>query len=988
MLSLCSKDRNETHAQYIVSTLLLASTMLPMTFPTRVRRAVDLWTRQLVGGASAIVAHEGVACTLLHKLAVREEDKVTQHLLLHSVLTAADNNLLVAEPSLDIGMHASVHASGAPPFAWMHVCSNAGAGQHLEGMYDSLCALLLHIPSYKNAHSFMADTTCAFALHVWRCILLQHPVGDAGFLSEALPALLALAAARPGPVAQLAQQAVQLTMKEQACPGFSSLQRLLLEFPALRSGSPAGSAAADSLRTVPVFFPEEDPWWQTYTKLDAQSFEYALSSDEWLPELRRALIQHLVCAETDCPRAGMHQKLQEASSDELSSWCSQAVCIALHSTGDSAEEQVQLGVVQGNTVAGVSTFVASGQSEEPDADAEQAAVDITMDEILGSSSLQTALRQHAARLPQLQQLAQVILQEPVALHSSPSFALHTHSEQEQDKMQLGGTGWPGLPDLVLSAQAVRAVADGTDRADSSQLQQSGAALVSVSESLRISSSEAGNLDGEAGMQGHISLLGSSPIAGASQQERCITSHARRCKAAAVDHMGSDQLCMPLLVSGDDATVGCVLSGLLAAQHKNTQLFSGIKPQVYLLPPRESGSASSLAEYLAFVDPWYRRFVFGPFRGDCVTLPQVSCVSAGSVPATQAHSNFSPFSVNSFLVQDFLRSSFCETKLRVWQVECWLPSSVGQAGKRQSRVAAMGSRRQDGRRLPKEAASGWQAGEAPFQPPDRPADLLIPMFMHLELGMSVLAKKATTRGSRTWWAGLAQAVAPGNSLSTPEVCVEASTRRLGQHASAAANTIHSQGRRLLRLRVDNCPSVVDMSRQAAVSAVTSSADLHGDESDAAASGPTAHSDFAAGVAGDEAERVTGGAAYAAEVGSLALPSDPWLNLSVVADGPRTSAAVQQAVKAMPTISNESAADPGIGRKLADAISSDEQRSLVNRLSLVSHASMLGSTAAAAGSGMDLIVDGVLFASDFSAIRVSPLALEDGAPQHQIVLRHPM
>ena len=222
-------------------------------------------------------------------------------------------------------------------------------------------------------------------------------------------------------------------------------------------------------------------------------------------------------------------------------------------------------------------------------------------------------------------------------------------------------------------------------------------------------------------------------------------------------------------------------------------------------------------------------------------------------------------------------------------------------------------------------------------------------------------------------------------------MEASVRKLGpatSEDSAAAGTIHSPSKRYLRLRLDNCPSTAELSRQAAVAAVAPSGDAYGHAEEVSGCGPTAHGDLAAGVAGDDAQRMIGGGAYAAEVGTSALPADPWLNLSLVADGERTASTIQQAVKNMPTISNESQAAHGVGRKLADSVTADEQRTCVNRFSLVSCASTMGSTAAAAGSGMDLIVDGVLFASDFSAIRVSPLALEDGGDQHTIALMHPM
>ncbi len=990
VLSLCSKDRDEDHAQHLVTTLLLVAITQPITFPPRLRRAIDTWTRQLISGSSPVAAQEGVACTLLHKMASQEGDKCTQHLLLHSVLSAADNNLLAAEPSLVLGPHARVHASGSPPFGWVHVCSYAGAGQHLEVMYDNLCALLLHLPSYRNAHAFVADSTCLFALHVWCCLLRQHPVSDAGFLSEALPALLALAAAKPGPIAQLAKRAVHLTTMEQIHPGYSALSALLVEFPLLRSPTAHQQGReADACRTVPVFFPEHDSWWNTFVQTDAHMFDLAVRGHEWLPQLQRAVLQHVFTAETDCPPQDLSHALSTATAEDLSKWCSFAIDIVLHGVRDSADADARLGVVLGNAVAGVSTSMAAG-TLDTDASTLETPPE-TMDDFLGASSLQTALQRHAGRLPKLQHLAGRIFKQAITLRSSPSFSVATREGEGVEVLQLPGSGWLPLPNMMLAAHRVRSVADGSDRADSSQLQPSGPALVSAADALRMAAVEGAMVDCSGGTNApsHACLLGGSPLAASAAQERTITAYARQ-RSASTDpesplHSGCVDL--PLVVCGDDATVSSALSGLVSAHHKNQQLFADMQPKVYVLPSQHAEASNRLAEFLAFIDPWYRRFAYAPLRGDCVTLPQLQSAGA-SPPASQPHEGMSPLSISSFFIQDFVRNSFKETKLCVWQVECWLPgSAASSAAKRQSRVAAM-NKRQDTKKGTKDSSCDWSSGDAPFHPPERPADLLIPMFVYLELGMGVAAQKGMARGGKTWWAGVAQASAPGKALSTPELCIEATARRAGaaSHSSTSTASMHCQGKRYLQVRLDNCPTVPDLDNLAAVSSMASSADFQHDEHDGVAKGPTSHHDVALGTGGDELQRMLGGTAYATEVGSRALPSDPWLNLSLVSDNQRAASVVQQAVRSMPTISNEVQAATGLGRKLSDAVMADEQRSIVNHISMLSQVASRGSTAAAAGTGLDLVVDGILYASDFTAIRVSPLALEDGSQQYQVSLMH--
>jgi hypothetical protein len=743
-----------------------------------------------------------------------------------------------------------------------------------------------------------------------------------------------------------------------------------------------------------VFHSVKDDWWKVIARSEARVFDLGVHSGEWLPPLRRMLVGHALQRETDGVDAGqLRHALDAASTQSLTEWCAEAVSIILMGTEHTTHAAAALGVVQGNTVAGITAATTSLKTGDSETEAStRREVDVSGRQFLGASSLQSSVHWHAQRLPRLQALARRIVGPGTCLVSNSSFSVSPIADLTLQPKRLGGRGWGHPPDLLFVLEPVRVGADGSERADASQVHSASVALLSTARALQLSASEAACIDAQgSSSSANVAVVSDVPLAAPAQQERVITALARQITAAhsSVEAASMD---MPFVVAGDDATVSAVLAGLVLAQHKNTLLFSDIQPKVFIIPTQNTHECNTLAEYLAFIDPWYRRFVYGPFRGDCTVLPLLQVEGALHATMGCPHGGFSPLSLSPEFLQCFIRQAFCETKLCVWQVECWLPAPSG-AKRRQSRVAAMGSSKQDSRKPGKDAGQAWKSGASAAQPPSRPADLLIPMFAYVELGMGVAAAKGKARGCKSWWTGIAQASTTGQSISTPEVCVEATTRR---NASAAASgvgpeacNVFAQAKRYVQIRIDNCPPVAELALNAAVASISVTADAHGESNEAtAAAGPTSHEELALGTGGDDMQRAIGGTAYATEKSSRALPFQPWLNLSLIAEGGVARNVISQAVKSTSTVSSETEAPVGTGRKLADALHCEEERSIVNRLCMVSHSAALRTTAAHAGTGLDLVVDGTLFAGDFAAIRVSPFVMDHHYAQHTISLMHSM
>ena len=1037
-----SEIRTPEHAAALVRTIIYIALTVPLKATTSLQHTIKRWLQRLdAEGGFGRVANESMAAALLHRRVSLQEEDVVQLCLLYTLLSACDNQLVVAAPSLDHHLQETVRSSGSVPFALPYTLSSAAAGHHLETLYDALCGIVLHAPAYRDPHPAFSSSSLAFGLHAWQQVLEAHPVPDAAFLSECTPPLVALVAGTPPPLCHMAQSLVAALATEQLSPGSAALRALLREFPSLALSVPAEeeeatAAWSDSQRSTLLFFDNSDHGWLQLQQVMSAGAKGVPSCLSWDLALRRAVILTAFSLHTDAPAGVLSLTLESASPGNLAKWCAVSLAACLSMSPGSFDAVRALGVVHGGTLAGVHPAQSSTGSDASDTDSmcsdeehlatlgRGAYANSAASLPLGTSSvpLQLALDEHTARLVLMNSLFADIMgtsgdEDPPTLCSSEWFRLQpsggeppaagTEAGPRPDACgagQLRIPSWMGIPDMLLLFTSIDKARDGLAHsqlwAPPGAKAQSSNPEEATQKQLQAAAAAFDPLHASPPESPWPYLLDSSHLVCLHAEEERILAAARQAAAvpshfATVDSATGLQpaelasvACRPTLhlaAAGDDAAVQVVFAALASAMAKAPATFAVLDTRVYIMPSAKPQAVCTLAEYIAFNDPWYRRFVYGPFRGDCGVMPCVPPGLAAVAPLqhSPAHST-GPLHLHAELLQAYIRSASARVPVVLWQVECWLADT--EVGLPDGGRVVAEKERGSGLHEPPQGVvqSGKWYKSDPLAPPRRPANMIVPMTCYVELGMATAVSKAQSRTGGSHWGALKQLVQTGQSLTTPDLCVQACVRSTeASSGGGQAAVLQMPAQRYASLRLDNCPRVRHLAARAA-RAATVQAEVGGIATgDEREQGPTAHCESALGHGGDELREVAGGAVWAAEDGSCQDPSAPWLSMSSLPDASPVSSWLTQRVR---SASRDSSAPPRFGEELQDLHDRHADCTVVNHVTLCPN-SIAGSTTRAAGL-LDITVDGVLFPGQFSCVRISPLVLEPEGGAATVQVMHCM
>lgn len=180
-------------------------------------------------------------------------DDLIKLAVIQAALTHA-GNAIVLSPHSRIDGRRRLHASASQPWPWVTTLAEARLGLRSEVIWDTAIALLLQAPSFRDRYPALAAVLVQSVLLMLADVLRAAPVPDPGFLLEALPPVIGIAASWPEPVASRAAGLAALMETDVVCPGRAHRRELLNELPALllhdERGGSANQARASAWGTV------------------------------------------------------------------------------------------------------------------------------------------------------------------------------------------------------------------------------------------------------------------------------------------------------------------------------------------------------------------------------------------------------------------------------------------------------------------------------------------------------------------------------------------------------------------------------------------------------------------------------------------------------------------------------------------------------------------------------------------------------------------